>query len=122
MSAAGWWRSTASRREVVFSPGSAPVKIDPNGAYMTGAMYAQYMVRPTSARHRPLADVAWRRADRGELGHHAGRTGGFQHQSWTNRRRQKRTHGDIYCFERGATKTSGGEGWADVWKRGCFGW
>jgi hypothetical protein len=30
--------------------------------------------------------------------------------------------GDFYCFERGATKTSGGEGWADVWKRGCFGW
>lgn len=30
--------------------------------------------------------------------------------------------GDSYCFERGATKTSGGEGWADVWKRGHFGW
>lgn len=30
--------------------------------------------------------------------------------------------GESYCFERGATKTSGGEGWADVWKRGCFGW
>ncbi len=30
--------------------------------------------------------------------------------------------GDFYCFERGATKTSGGEGWADVWKRGFFGW
>lgn len=30
--------------------------------------------------------------------------------------------GDFYCFERGATKTSGGEGWADVWKRGHFGW
>lgn len=30
--------------------------------------------------------------------------------------------GEFYCFERGATKTSGGEGWADVWKRGCFGW
>lgn len=30
--------------------------------------------------------------------------------------------GDFYCFERGATKTSGGEGWADVWKRGYFGW
>lgn len=30
--------------------------------------------------------------------------------------------GETYCFERGATKTSGGEGWADVWKRGCFGW
>ncbi|MDR2875397.1 MAG: hypothetical protein LBV44_05655 [Methylobacillus sp.] len=26
-----------------------------------------------------------------------------------------------YCFERGA-KTPGGQGWADVWKRGCFAW
>lgn len=30
--------------------------------------------------------------------------------------------GERYCFERGATKASGGEGWADVWKRGHFGW
>jgi hypothetical protein len=30
--------------------------------------------------------------------------------------------GDFYCFERGATKASGGEGWADVWKRAHFGW
>ncbi|MBA3678125.1 MAG: class I SAM-dependent DNA methyltransferase [Sphingosinicella sp.] len=30
--------------------------------------------------------------------------------------------GDFYCFERGATKSTGGEGWADVWKRGHFGW
>lgn len=30
--------------------------------------------------------------------------------------------GDWYCFERGATKSTGGEGWADVWKRGHFGW
>lgn len=30
--------------------------------------------------------------------------------------------GTSYCFERGATKTTGGEGWADVWKRGHFGW
>ncbi len=29
---------------------------------------------------------------------------------------------DNYCFERGAGKASGGDGWADVWKRGCFGW
>lgn len=29
---------------------------------------------------------------------------------------------DNYCFERGAKKTGGGDGWADVWKRGCFGW
>jgi hypothetical protein len=25
--------------------------------------------------------------------------------------------GEWYAFERGATKTTGGEGWADVWKR-----
>jgi type II restriction/modification system DNA methylase subunit YeeA len=25
-----------------------------------------------------------------------------------------------YCFEKGVTKTSGGRGWADVWKRGHF--
>ena len=30
--------------------------------------------------------------------------------------------GDWYAFERGATKTTGGEGWADVWKREHFGW
>jgi len=30
--------------------------------------------------------------------------------------------GDWYTFERGATKSTGGEGWADVWKRGHFGW
>jgi len=30
--------------------------------------------------------------------------------------------GSWYCFERGAKKAGGGEGWADVWKRGCFGW
>jgi type II restriction/modification system DNA methylase subunit YeeA len=30
--------------------------------------------------------------------------------------------GETYCFEKGATKVGGGDGWADVWKRGCFGW
>lgn len=30
--------------------------------------------------------------------------------------------GDWYCFERGASKTTGSEGWADVWKRHHFGW
>ncbi|MEM6538856.1 MAG: DNA methyltransferase, partial [Pseudomonadota bacterium] len=30
--------------------------------------------------------------------------------------------GDTYCFEKGATKSTGGNGFADVWKRGCFGW
>ncbi len=27
-----------------------------------------------------------------------------------------------YCFERGAKKSGGGDGWADVWKRGHFAW
>ena len=30
--------------------------------------------------------------------------------------------GDRYCFERGAEKVGGGDGWADVWRKGCFGW
>ncbi|RIJ22305.1 class I SAM-dependent DNA methyltransferase [Henriciella barbarensis] len=30
--------------------------------------------------------------------------------------------GDSYCFEKGATKSTGGQGFADVWKKGCFGW
>jgi hypothetical protein len=30
--------------------------------------------------------------------------------------------GEWFCFERGASKAAGGEGWADVWKRGHFGW
>ena len=30
--------------------------------------------------------------------------------------------GTWFCFERGATKTGGGDGWADVWKRGHFAW
>ena len=30
--------------------------------------------------------------------------------------------GATYCFERGARKDTGGDGWADVWKRHCFAW
>ena len=30
--------------------------------------------------------------------------------------------GEHYCFERGARKDSGGDGWADVWKRYHFAW
>lgn len=30
--------------------------------------------------------------------------------------------GEWYAFEKGALKTGGGDGWADVWKRGCFAW
>lgn len=31
-------------------------------------------------------------------------------------------HGEFYCFERGARRDTGGEGWADVWKRNHFAW
>jgi hypothetical protein len=30
--------------------------------------------------------------------------------------------GDHFTFEKGAPKTGGGEGWADVWKKGSFAW
>jgi len=30
--------------------------------------------------------------------------------------------GDWYAFEKGAAKLEGGDGYADVWKRGHFGW
>jgi type II restriction/modification system DNA methylase subunit YeeA len=30
--------------------------------------------------------------------------------------------GNSYCFDYGAAKTGGGDGFADVWKKGCFGW
>jgi pimeloyl-ACP methyl ester carboxylesterase len=31
-------------REVLFSPGGVPARVDPNGTYLMGQMYAQYMV------------------------------------------------------------------------------
>ncbi len=30
--------------------------------------------------------------------------------------------GAWFCYEKGASKAGGGEGWADVWRRGCFAW
>ena len=30
--------------------------------------------------------------------------------------------GEVFAFEKGASKTSGGEGWADVWRKNCFAW
>jgi restriction-modification enzyme MmeI-like protein len=30
--------------------------------------------------------------------------------------------GEWFCFERGAKKTGAGDGWADVWRNGCFAW
>jgi type II restriction/modification system DNA methylase subunit YeeA len=34
----------------------------------------------------------------------------------------KPTDAESYCFERGAEKVGGGDGWADVWRKGCFAW
>jgi type II restriction/modification system DNA methylase subunit YeeA len=31
-------------------------------------------------------------------------------------------HGEWFTFEKGASKTTGGDGWADVWRKGCFAW
>ena len=30
--------------------------------------------------------------------------------------------GEWFTFEKGAARTTGGEGWADVWRRGAFAW
>ncbi len=30
--------------------------------------------------------------------------------------------GERFCFERGARRLGGEDGWADVWKKGYFGW
>lgn len=30
--------------------------------------------------------------------------------------------GEWFTFEKGASKTNGGEGWADVWRKNCFAW
>ncbi|MGO4909032.1 class I SAM-dependent DNA methyltransferase [Pseudorhodobacter sp. W20_MBD10_FR17] len=30
--------------------------------------------------------------------------------------------GEWFTFEKGASKSSGGEGWADVWRKDCFAW
>ncbi len=31
-------------------------------------------------------------------------------------------NGAWFAFEKGASKAGGGDGWADVWRRGCFAW
>ncbi|SDY78119.1 DNA methyltransferase [Nitrosomonas sp. Nm33] len=35
---------------------------------------------------------------------------------------EKPRHSEDYCYEKGAIKDGGGQGWADVWKRDHFGW
>ena len=44
-------------REVVFSPGGVPARIDPNGTYLAGAMYAQYMM--PAERRAPFPMLLW---------------------------------------------------------------
>lgn len=41
-------------REVLFSPGGVPAKVDPNGTYMAFPMYAQYMVPAAPRGAAPL--------------------------------------------------------------------
>ena len=41
-------------KEVVFSPGSAPAKIDPNGQYLVEQMYVQYFVPKTLKSKLPI--------------------------------------------------------------------
>jgi pimeloyl-ACP methyl ester carboxylesterase len=44
-------------KEVVFSPGSAPAKIDPNGKYLVEQMYVQYFI-PKDVKHQ-LPILLW---------------------------------------------------------------
>ncbi|MFC7542624.1 hypothetical protein ACFQU2_28505 [Siccirubricoccus deserti] len=41
-------------REMAFNPGSVPVRIDPNGTYLMGSMYAQYMIPANPRGQAPL--------------------------------------------------------------------
>jgi len=41
-------------REVVFSPGGVPARVDPNGTYLMGAMYAQYMIPANPRGQAPI--------------------------------------------------------------------
>lgn len=56
------------------------------------------------------------------------RSGAQQHFMDLCRLVEEQTPADVdpegawYCFERGVKKSGGGDGWADVWRRGCFAW
>ncbi|HYZ32782.1 MAG TPA: esterase [Crenalkalicoccus sp.] len=41
-------------REVLFTPGGVPARVDPNGTYLMGAMYAQYMIPAEQRGAAPL--------------------------------------------------------------------
>ena len=79
--------------------------------------------REASDRITPQAFVAkWRRSELKE------RSGAQEHFIDLCRLLGHPTPGEAdpqgtwFCFERGADKTSGGDGWADVWKKGFFAW
>lgn len=63
-------------REVLFSPGGVPARVDPNGTYLMGAMYAQYMIPANPRGQAPilmwhgggLSGVSWETTPDGREG------------------------------------------------------
>jgi pimeloyl-ACP methyl ester carboxylesterase len=63
-------------REVVFSPGGVPARVDPNGTYIMGMMYAQYMIPADPRGQAPillwhgggLSGVSWETTPDGREG------------------------------------------------------
>ncbi len=54
-------------KEIVFTPGGVPAKIDPNGTYQVEQMYVQYFLVAEPQGQGAAADVARRRIDRRHL-------------------------------------------------------
>ena len=55
MSAAGWSKSRGKPvKEVVFTPGGVPAKVDPNGTYQVEQMYVQYFLPANERGAYPL--------------------------------------------------------------------
>ncbi len=63
-------------REVLFTPGGVPARVDPNGTYLMGGMYAQYMVPASPRGQAPilfwhgggLSGVSWETTPDGREG------------------------------------------------------
>ena len=64
-------------KEVTFTPGGVPAKVDPNGVYQVEQMYVQYFLPANEHGAYPASDVAWRRPDRRHLGNDARRARGL---------------------------------------------
>ena len=74
MSAAGIIEITGQPvKEVVFTPGGVPAKVDPNGKYQVEQMYVQYFLPQNTQGQAAAAAVARRRTDRRHLRDQAGR-------------------------------------------------